>query len=306
MGLRGPLAGGATQANGDYLPLYYVGQLHMGLNGRTVTENFLLAPLSHDDIILGGSWLQAHSGIMDYAHGQLWQWTPTGIQKMSFNTFSDTQPDHPGGTSERLTQDTDTLDSLHTIVSDAIHEGLNKASPPMWVLLPTDQFHKLQTVITPVVPTSTPVFVIHSTVNRPMGSRGRRLEARHFQPTVVGTPGPFMLGNFGKELPEDTHLVDLLDPEIPGLSTPPDRSSFDFVTSEVRAQLGHLSFQKQEDILTLLRGYEDTVFETRTMPRMPPRRELDMDITETPGARPVSGRPYPNTCPSWTDRSQRF
>jgi len=26
---------------------------------------------------------------------------------------------------------------------------------------------------------------------------------------------------------------------------------------------------------------------------MPPRRELDMDITETPGARPVSGYPYP-------------
>ena len=56
----------------------------------------------------------------------------------------------------------------------------------------------------------------------------------------------------------------------------------------MRAQLGHLSFQKQEDILTLLRGYEDTVFETRTMPRMPPRRDLYMDITETPGARPVS------------------
>ena len=45
--------------------------------------------------------------------------------------------------------------------------------------------------------------------------------------------------------------------------------------------------------MTLLRGHEDTVFETRTMPRIPPRRELDMDITETPGARPVSGRPYP-------------
>jgi len=29
------------------------------------------------------------------------------------------------------------------------------------------------------------------------------------------------------------------------------------------------------------------------MPRIPPRRELDIDITETPGARPVSGRPYP-------------
>ena len=47
-----------------------------------------------------------------------------------------------------------------------------------------------------------------------------------------------MLGDFGKELPEDTHLVDLLDPEIPGLSAPPDRSSFHFLTSEVRAQLG--------------------------------------------------------------------
>jgi len=92
----------------------------------------------------------------------------------------------------------------------------------MWFLLPTDQFHKLQTVLTTVVPTHPPVSVINSTVNRPMGSRGRRLEARHFQPTVVGTTGPFMLGDFGKELPEDTHLLDLLDPEIPGLSTPPD------------------------------------------------------------------------------------
>ena len=75
MGLRGPLAGGATQANGEYLPLYDVGQLHMELNGKTVTENFLSAPLSHYDIILGESWLKKNSGIMDYAHGQLWQWT---------------------------------------------------------------------------------------------------------------------------------------------------------------------------------------------------------------------------------------
>ena len=191
---------------------------------------------------------------------------------MSFNALLDTQPDHPGGTSNGPTQDTDALDPIHSIISDSICKGVKRASPPMWFLLPTDQFHKLQTVITTVVPTHTPVSVIHSTDIRPMGSRGRRLEARHFQPTVVGTLGPFMLGDFGKELPEDSHLVDLLDPEIPGLSTPPDRSSFDFVTSEVRAQLGHLSFQKQEDILTLLRGYEDTVFETRTMPRMSPRR----------------------------------
>jgi len=101
-----------------------------------------------------------------------------------------------------------------------------------------------------------------------------------------------MLRDFGKELPEDTHLVDLLDPEIPGLSAPPDQSSFDFVTSEVRAQLGHLSLQKQKTILTLLRDYEETVFETSTMSRMSTRRKLDMDFTKTPGARPASGCPY--------------
>jgi len=142
-------------------------------------------------------------------------------------------------------QDTNTLDPLHTIVCEFIREGVKRASPPMWFLLPTDQFHKLQTVITPVVLARTPVSAINSTANRPMESRGRRLEARHFQPTVVGTPGPFILGDFGKELPENTHLADLLDPEIPGLSAPPDRASFHFVTSKVRAQLGHLSFQKQ-------------------------------------------------------------
>ena len=37
-----------------------------------------------------------------------------------------------------------------------------------------------------------------------------------------------MLGDFGKGLSEDTTLLDLLDPEIPGLSAPPDRSSFHF------------------------------------------------------------------------------
>jgi len=71
MGLHGPLAGGATQTNAEYLPLYNVGKLHLGLNGKSVTENFLSAPLSHYDIILGELWLKAKLGIMDYAHGQL-------------------------------------------------------------------------------------------------------------------------------------------------------------------------------------------------------------------------------------------
>jgi len=72
MGFHAPLAAGATQANSDYLPLYDVGQLDLELNGRVVTGNFLWVPFSHYDIILGESWLKENSGIMDYAHGQLW------------------------------------------------------------------------------------------------------------------------------------------------------------------------------------------------------------------------------------------
>ena len=101
-----------------------------------------------------------------------------------------------------------------------------------------------------------------------------------------------MLANFGKELPEDCELDELLDPEIPGLS-PQGERSFDFVESEVRAQLGHLPQDMTRDIFHILRGYEPTVFETRTMPRMAPHRDLDLAIDETPGSRPVASRPYP-------------
>jgi len=69
--------------------------------------------------------------------------------------------------------------------------------------------------------------------------------------------------------------------------------SVPFVTSEVRTQLAHLPAQQVEDILSLLGGFEKTVFDTRTMPRMPPVRQLDMDITETADARPVAMRRYP-------------
>jgi len=86
--------------------------------------------------------------------------------------------------------------------------------------------------------------------------------------------------------------LDFLDADIPGLSTNPERS-FDFVTSEVRTQLAHLPTQQVEDILSLLGGFEKTVFETRTMPRMPPVRQLDVDLTETVDARSVAMHQYP-------------
>lgn len=41
-----------------------------------------------------------------------------------------------------------------------------------------------------------------------------------------------------------------------------------------------------------LRAFEGDVFETRSMPRLPPFRQLDLDITVRPGSEPIHLRPY--------------
>ena len=66
------------------------------------------------------------------------------------------------------------------------------------------------------------------------GARCQCQEARHVTPGMPRRPGLHMLGKFGKELPEDCKLNEILDLEIPGLG---GEHSFDFVESEVRAQL---------------------------------------------------------------------
>ena len=101
-----------------------------------------------------------------------------------------------------------------------------------------------------------------------------------------------MLVDVAKELPEDEELNDYIDAKIPGLNIPTERS-FDFVETEVRTQLSHLSRMKQDAIVSLLETYEPTVFDTRTMPRLAPHRQWDLDITEEEGARPVAAHPYP-------------
>jgi len=50
---------------------------------------------------------------------------------------------------------------------------------------------------------------------------------------------------------------------------------------------------KQDAIMSLLETCKPTVFKTRTIPRLAPHRQLDLDITEEEGARPVAARPYP-------------
>jgi len=107
---------------------------------------------------------------MDYAHGQLWEWTATGIQRISFDEIPHTQDGQPRETFDGHTQDPDTSDPLHTIVCGAIRQGMKQASQPVWFLLLNNNFHRLQTVLKPVVSQSTPISAIDSTANRRMGS----------------------------------------------------------------------------------------------------------------------------------------
>ena len=78
-----------------------------------------------------------------------------------------------------------------------------------------------------------------------------------------------------KVLPEDTEL-DLGD--LPGV-VPDEKASFTFVEEEVRTQLAHLPSATRDAVLARLRQFEPDVFESRTMPRPPPRRQVDLDVT---------------------------
>ena len=87
LGLEGHVVSTATQANGDVLPLLDLGSLELCINSLPITEQFLSAPLSHYDIILGESRLRHHRGIMDCAHDQLWQLLPLGPVNLCVGTI---------------------------------------------------------------------------------------------------------------------------------------------------------------------------------------------------------------------------
>jgi len=70
-GMTGVRTGGATQTDGACLQLFNIGCLDLAVNSEPISHNFLSAPLSHYDIILGESWLRQHHGVLDYAHNNL-------------------------------------------------------------------------------------------------------------------------------------------------------------------------------------------------------------------------------------------
>jgi len=72
LGLLGPIAGGVTQANGEYLPLRDFGDLDLMVSGQVVKQWFLSSQLSHYEIILGEPWLRENSMVMDYVYNVLW------------------------------------------------------------------------------------------------------------------------------------------------------------------------------------------------------------------------------------------
>ena len=119
-------------------------------------------------------------------------------------------------------------------------------------------------------------------------ARSRRQEARHFQTGEFRRAKVHMMGDVGKELPEDAELENLVDMDIPGIVAPGERS-FDFVEAEVQEQLSHLSRQNE----ILLWGFLGHTNLRCEMPRLAPHRHWDLDITEMEGARPQAGRPYP-------------
>lgn len=61
---------------------------------------------------------------------------------------------------------------------------------------------------------------------------------------------------------------------------------------KVRNSLRHLPDGEVDLVVQRLRAFEGDVFETRSMPRLPPFRQLDLDITVRPGSEPIHLRPY--------------
>ena len=74
------------QADGAFLPLRDVGNVDMIFNNKVVSQNFLSAPLSHYDVILGEPWLRDNKIIMDYAHKVLWQWNDGSLLPVTFGS----------------------------------------------------------------------------------------------------------------------------------------------------------------------------------------------------------------------------
>ena len=282
----GAAAGTAFQADGTPVPLWKAGQVHMSINGRTVKEDFCVAPIAPYDAILGEDWLFKHHAVLDYDTNTLGLRHPVrGFQPLRLDMLP--AVDRPGAS---------ILDSpvarQARVVCAQSRSADGMTFPSHGDLLSASLGSPLD-----VDAAASP--------SRNVGARLARLQRRHLcsllpRPSVGDRwlrahAGVFGLNSLSigrdptRELPEDAELE---AGDIPGVETAP-ASSFQFVEREVRQHLSHLSADRIDSVLQRLRVFEDDVFETRTMPRLPPHRQLDLDITEVPGSKPIARRPYP-------------
>ena len=270
MGLTGMQVDGAECANGDILPIYSVGGVNLAVNGRAKAVKFYSADIHPYDVILGEDWLHHNRAILDYDSCQLLQRDSHGrVTPLYLNALP------PGGDDGVMsacnTPPTHAEESCVVGSADTLGSALDRRVQAAQC---TDRAHDLQ--------------------RKSLGARARRTELRAAMRQALGA----ITGYADKCLPEDDELV--LE-DIPGLNLPspsPSQqgsaspSAFSFIESEVRTHLAHMPEAVREGVIQRLRTYESTVFETRKLPRLAPRRGLDMDITEYSGARPVARRPY--------------
>lgn len=322
--LSGPLVASAAQANGDPLPIYKVGPVDLSVNGRPSSETFFSAPIHPYDVILGESWLVKHRGVLDYSRNELFS---RGADDFLRPLVLDVRPGSDAGQAARdyLVDNAMSAQTLRvgghavnlvggiclapplapalapTVVGGGLHGAALAA--PWWheanvsaLLQPSPEQHRAAASLHRWVDTAVQGRALSASEQRV----GPALQAPALPPTSVGARasraerrqlGLMMMKNFAKELPEDDD-IELED--VPGLSAPSEgvANQFALVEAEVRKQLQGSAPAVIEAILTRLRVFEGDVFETRTMPRLPPERLLDLEINLKPGAVPPNRRPY--------------
>ena len=297
------VAGWAGQADGSPIPIWHAGRVDMAVNGRVCPETFFIAPIAPYDLIVGESWLYKHRGILDYASDVLWTEEADG----GVRTLRLDQMPVVAGVPPPITEGT-------ALLSERLGEvpGFREAQAVYDWEAQTRSICSAMYEPEPLPPVvgmpSGPMPALDRAADQHMRrvSLAGHLSARHHRhlqrlvPTycadkwlrryagVFGLSSLPVARDMHRELPEDAELEAV---DVPGL-VPEPTASFQFVEREVRRHLSHLPAQQVEDVLKRLRVFEPDVFETRVMPRLPPHRELDLDITERPGSRPVARRPY--------------
>ena len=296
------VAGWAGQADGSTIPIWSAGRVDMAVNGVVCPETFYIAPIAPYDIIVGESWLYRHRGILDYASDALCTADPAG-------GLCELRLDRPPVGAMVLPPTEEGTTPLSERLGDV--PGFREAQAVYDWEAHTSSVCAAMYEPEPLPPVvgmpSGPTPALDRAANEHMPVLRNQLSARHRRhlqrlvpaqrvtkwlrryANVFGLSSLPVARDMHRELPEDAELESV---DVPGLLAEP-AASFDFVEREVRQHLAHLPDHQVEDVLARLRVFESDVFETRVMPRLPPIRELDLDITERPGSRPVARRPYP-------------